>query len=389
MKVITNGKIILPDAKGIFFTANKLVVFDEKIIAVENSDNTEILSAADEVIDAENNFVAPGFINIHIHGCNGFDAMDEDISALEGMMKFLPTCGVTSFLPTTMTMSVDRIKHALKNIRAKTFHGGKNFNIGQNLAGAKILGANLEGPFINEKYKGAQDKKYILRADFDIFAEFADVIKIATIAPELAGAEFIDRCIAEKIIVSIGHSAATYEQALTAINRGARHITHLFNAQSGLHHRKPGIVGAALTSNAIVELITDNVHVHPAAQKIVAKIKPLDEIILITDSLRACGIGDGESELGGQKVFVKGNLATLADGTIVGSVATMNDVVKNFAVNAALSIPEVVMTVTKNPAQELNLYDKIGSIETGKFADFVIFDENFNVKRTIINGVSV
>ena len=232
----------------------------------------------------------------------------------------------------------------------------------------------MEGPFINENFKGAQDKRHILRADFDIFAEFADVIKIATIAPELTNAEFIDKCVDEKIIVSIGHSAATYEEALTAINRGARHITHLFNAQSGLHHRKPGIVGAALTSNAIVELITDNVHVHPVAQKIVAKAKPLDEIILITDSLRACGIGDGESELGGQKVFVKGNLATL--------------VVKNFAENAALSVPEVVMTVTKNPAQELNLYDKIGSIEAGKFADFVIFDKNFNVQHTIINGIS-
>ena len=126
MKVITNGKIILPDSKGIFFIDNKIVAFDEKIISVESPEHTEILNAADEIIDAENNFVAPGFINIHIHGCNGFDAMDEDISALDGMSKFLPSCGVTSFLPTTMTMSVDRIKHALKNIRAKTFHEGKN-----------------------------------------------------------------------------------------------------------------------------------------------------------------------------------------------------------------------------------------------------------------------
>lgn len=371
MKAIVNGKIILPDEKGNFFVDDKVVTFDEKIISID-----EKFSNADEILDAENNFVAPGFINIHIHGCNGYDAMDEDAAALEGMEKFLPSCGVTSFLPTTMTMSVDRIKHALKNIRSKV---GKSF-------GAKVLGANLEGPFINPKFKGAQDEKFIRRADFEIFSEFADVIKIVTIAPELADFNFIDDCRAENIIVSIGHSAATYEEAMTAIERGASHVTHLFNAQSGLHHRKPGIVGAALTSNAIVELITDNVHVHPAAQKIVAKVKPRDEIILITDSLRACGIGDGLSELGGNKIFVNGNLATLEDGTIAGSVATINNVVKNFARNSGFNIAEVVELVTKNPARELNIYEKLGSIEIGKAADFVIFDENFNVKRTIVDG---
>ena len=372
MKAIINGKIILPDEQGNFFVDDKIVTFDEKIISIENPRN--ILT--DKIIDAENNFVAPGFINIHIHGCNGFDTMDEEDDALDGMSKFLPSCGVTGFLPTTMTMSVDRIQHALKNIRVKM----------KNLNGAKILGANLEGPFINPKFKGAQDEKFILRADFEIFSEFVDVIKIATIAPELADFNFIDRCRAENIIVSIGHSAATYEEAVQAIERGTSHVTHLFNAQTGLHHRKPGIVGAALTSKVIVELITDNVHVHPAAQKIVAKVKPHDEIILITDSIRACGIGDGISELGGQKVFVNGNLATLEDGTIVGSVATMNNVVKNFSRNSGLSVAEVVELVTKNPARELGIYDKVGSIATGKAADFVIFDENFNVKRTIVNG---
>lgn len=371
MKTITNGKIILPDEKGNFFIENKFVTFDEKIISVDNS------FIADEIIDAENNFVAPGFINVHIHGCNGFDAMDENILALEGMSKFLPSTGVTSFLPTTMTMSVDRIKHALKNIRAKSTESN----------GAKILGAHLEGPFINEKFNGAQDKKFIRRADFSTFAEFADVIKIVTIAPEtLTNFDFIDACRSENIIVSIGHSAATYEESLQAISHGASHVTHLFNAQSGLHHRKPGIVGAALTSDVFVELIADNVHVHPAAQKIVAKTKSRDKIILITDSVRACGMGDGVGELGGQKFFVKGNLATLADGTIVGSVAKMIDVVKNFSRNAEMTVPEVVELVTKNPARELKLYDKIGSIEVEKAADFVIFDENFNVKRTIING---
>ena len=370
MKAIVNGKIILPDEQGNFFVDDKAVTFDEKIISIDDKINDV------EIIDAAKNFIAPGFINIHIHGCKNFDAMDENISALEGMSNFLPSTGVTSFLPTTMTMSVDRIKQALKNIRSKV---GKSF-------GAKILGANLEGPFINPKFKGAQDEKFILRADFEIFSEFADVIKIATIAPELTEFKFIEDCLQKNIIVSIGHSAATYEETMQAIERGASHITHLFNAQSGLHHRKPGIVGAALTSNAIVELIADNVHVHPAAQKIVAKVKPRDEIILITDSVRACGIGDGLSELGGHKVFVKGNLATLEDGTLAGSVAKMNDVVKNFARNSGFSKAEVVELVTKNPARELKIYDKVGSIEIGKAADFVIFDEDFNVKRTIIDG---
>lgn len=370
LKSIVNGKIILPDAQGNFFVADKVVTFDKKIISIGND-------ACTEIIDAKNNFVSPGFINVHIHGCNGFDTMDEDAAALDGMKKFLPSTGVTSFLPTTMTMSVERISRALKNIRdaKKISHG------------AKIIGANLEGPFISEKFNGAQDKKFIRRADFDLFAEFADVIKIVTIAPEeLTDFKFIERCRAKKIIVSIGHSAATYEETLTAIQHGASHVTHLFNAQTGLHHRKPGIVGAALTSNVIVELIADNVHVHPAAQKIVAKVKPREEIILITDSVRACGIGDGEGELGGQKFFVKGNLATFADGTIVGSVAKMIDVVKNFSANANFSIPAVVELVTKNPARELKIYDELGSIEVGKAADFVIFDENFNIKFTIIDG---
>lgn len=371
MTALMNGKFILPDERGNFFVdEDKIMTFDKKILKIGTSTDAE------NIIAAENFFVAPGFINIHIHGCNNFDTMDATPESLDEMCKFLPSTGVTSFLPTTMTMKISEIKNALKNIRTY-----------QNIHGAKVLGANLEGPFISEKFHGAQDKKNILRADFEIFADFLDIIKIITIAPEeLDDFNFIDRCREKNIVVSIGHSAADYETAIKAIQRGANHITHLFNAQTGLHHRKPGVVGAAFDSNVTVELIADNVHTSPTAQRVVWKVKPHEEIILITDSFRACGIGDGESELGGQKVFVKNNLATLADGTIAASIAKLNEVAKNFHENTQATIAETVELVTKNPAKKLNLYDKIGSLEVGKSADFVIFDENFNIRKTFVNG---
>ena len=389
MKTIINGRLILPD--GEIFSG--CINFDEKIISIG-----EPASGA-EIFDAENNFVSAGFINIHIHGAAGVDTMDDErqcvmrnaqcvMNPLQKLAEFLPSTGVTSFLPTTMTMPLEKIYRALERIRI-----GKNFS-----CGAKILGANVEGPFISKKFKGAQAEENIIRADFELIKNFSDVIKIITVAPErqcvMRNAqcvmnslfEFIDRCREKNIIVSIGHSAATYEIAMAAIARGANHITHLFNAQTGLHHRKPGVVGAALDSNAIVELIADNVHVHPAAQRIVNKVKPRNEIILITDSLRACGLGEGLSELGGQKVFVKGNLATLEDGTIAGSVATLNNVLKNFCENTSTDIAAGVELVTKNPAVELGIFDKTGSLEVGKAADITIFDEDFNIKKTFING---
>ena len=368
MKAITNGKLILPDERGDFFiSTGKILTFDEKILAIgEKTDATEI-------IDAQGNFVAPGFINIHIHGCDGADTMDEP-PALQKMCAFLPKTGVTSFLPTTMTLPLENIRRALKNIR-----DAKN-------SGAKILGANVEGPFISAKFPGSQDKKNIRRADLSLFDEFFDVIKIITFAPEETDANFIDACRAKNIIPAIGHSAADFETALAAIERGANHITHLFNAQTGLHHRKPGIVGAALNSCATVELIADNVHVHPAAQNLVWKAKPRDQIILITDSLRACGLGDCVSELGGQKVFVKDGVAKLADGTIAASVAPMNAVARNFKKNTAATLAQTVELVTKNPAKLLGIFDSVGSLETGKAADIVIFDSDFKIQRAFVDG---
>lgn len=371
MQSIINGRLILPNERGNFqICAGKALNFDEKIISIGSP-----VDGA-EIIDAENNFIAPGFINVHIHGAEGVDTMDENLDALQKFADFMPTCGVTSFLPTTMTVALEKIYRALERVRA-----GKKFT-----HGARILGAHMEGGFISKKFKGAQAEENILPADFELIKNFTDVIKIITVAPEEISFDFIDRCREKNIIVSIGHSAATYEIAMAAIARGANHITHLFNAQTGLHHRKPGIVGAALDSNAIVELIADNVHVHPVAQRLVAKVKPRNEIILITDSIRACGLGDGLSELGGQKVFVKGNVATLEDGTIAGSVAKMNEVLKNFCTNTGIDVAAGVELVTKNPAVELNIFDTLGSLEVGKLADITVFDNEFNIKKTFIGG---
>ena len=435
MKAIINGRLILPDANGNFKTCASVVNFDDKIISI----SAPVDGA--EIFDAAGAYVAPGFINVHIHGAAGVDAMDDDPDALQRLADFLPTTGVTSFLPTTMTMPIDKIHRALERVRA-----GLNFS-----RGARILGAHWEGSFINKKFCGAQDTEHLMPADFDLIKNFVDVIKIITVAPEVAGLDFISRCLNAGIVVSIGHSGATYEQAMTAIERGASRITHLFNAQTGLHHRKPGVVGAALDSDANVELIADNVHVSPAAQRIVAKCKPRSQIILITDSMRACAsvtldpvvapqrvndsnvipapeyvselggqkvfvkgnlatladasvtldpvvapqrVNDSNvipapeyvSELGGQKVFVKGDLATLADGTIAGSVAKMNDVLKNFCANTGLDVAAGVELVTKNPARELGIYDVLGSLEVGKAADITLFDDSFNIVTTFIRG---
>lgn len=371
MKTLINGRLILPDEKGFKICAGALN-FDEKIISIGEPEDGA------EVIDTTGAYVAPGFINVHIHGAAGVDTMDDDLNALQRLADFLPSMGVTSFLPTTMTMPIEKIHGALERVRA-----GKNFS-----HGAKILGAHVEGPFISKKFCGAQDTKYILPADFALIEDFADVIKIITIAPEECDFDFINRCREAGIVVSIGHSAATYEIAMATIERGASHITHLFNAQTPFRHREPGVVGAAFDSDVNVELIADNVHVCPAAQRIVAKVKPRSQIILITDSMRACGLGDGLSELGGQKVFVKGNVATLEDGTIAGSVVKMNEVLRNFCANTKLDIAAGVELVTKNPAVELNIFDERGSLEVGKAADITLFDDDFNIIKTFIGGTT-
>jgi N-acetylglucosamine-6-phosphate deacetylase len=266
---------------------------------------------------------------------------------------------------------------------------GKNI-----LPGAKVLGAYLEGPFINNAYKGAQKEEQIKTADFAFIKDFADVIKVVVLAPETLEQtekvkDFIARCKAHNIIVSLGHSAADYGTALQAIEAGASHVTHLCNAMTGLHHRQPGLLGAALDTGVTCELIADNLHIHPAVQRMIYRTKGADGLALITDSMRACGLAEGVSELGGQTVYVKNGAARLADGTIAGSVVTLNRAMANFRENTGATVPEVVRMVTENQAQELGLFEKIGSLSPGSAADITLFDENFTILYTFVDGREV
>lgn len=381
MKAIINGRFIIPDETGHFAVEGGLALFfDEKIRAIRSA---ATVSAAEReeleaCIDARGAYVSPGFLNVHIHGCVGADTMDDDPEAIRKMQLFQARTGVTAFLPTTMTYDFPTLGRAFRHVREAMARE----------EGARVLGCHMEGPFISPAKKGAQAEKNIAKADFAKIAPYQDIVKIITVAPEELpdGGQFIADCHAHGIVVSLGHTAADYATARQAIEEyGAKHITHLFNAMTGLHQRHPGVVGAALDTDANCELIVDNVHIHPAAQRIVYRLKK-DHLILITDSLRACGLGDGPSELGGQKVFVKGTLATLEDGTIAGSVLCMNDGLRIFRENTGAPIEEVVTAVTKTPAKELGLYGELGSLSAGKNADITIFDDALKIQRTIVAG---
>lgn len=380
MNAIQNGILILPNEHGRFVAQTDLVLcYDERIMSIVPAAEFTA-EGVDKVIDAAGAYVAPGFVNVHIHGCDGADTMDEDADALGKIAAFQARTGVTSFLPTTMTCAYDAVERALVRIRRA---------MTEKPHGARILGSHMEGPFISPAKKGAQDEQYILPPTFAKIALYRDVIKIITIAPEMLTEEnFIESCRKSGIIVSLGHTAADYETACAAFARGATHITHLCNAMTGLNHRKPGVLGAALDTDANCELIVDNVHVHPAMQRIIYAAKRGTHIIPITDSMRACGLSDGVSELGGQKVYVNGTRATLADGTIAGSVLRMNDGLRILRENLGASIPTIVEMATRTPAEELNVYDKLGSLTVGKYADIVIFDEDFRIRRTIVGGTS-
>ena len=370
MKAIING-IILTKNKII---KDKILLFDEKIIGFVDEIDDDV-----EVIDAKNLYISPGLIDIHIHGSSNYDTMDNIDIAVETIGKSIIKNGVTSFLPTTMTMSQKDIYNALDNVRE---------NMNKKYFGAEILGAHLEGPFINNQYKGAQSNKYIEEPSFSFIENYTDVIKIISYAPENDKNLRFTKEIKEKtnIALSIGHSNATYDECKLAIDNGVSNITHLFNAMTPLNHREMGVVGAALTSDVYCEMICDNIHINPNLYQFVLNNKGKDKVILITDSMRAGCMPDGKYDLGGQEVFVKDNTARLASGNLAGSILTLNKAVYNFMKNTNLTINEAINLASINPAKSIAMDNNKGSLEVGKDADIALFDKEMNCYMSISNG---
>lgn len=374
MKAIIGGKIILKDR----IVENSALLYSDVIEGVvpvakvpENA----------EIIDAKGGYVAPGLIDMHIHGYLGKDVCDGEEESIRVISEGLLANGVTGYLPTTMTEDMKIIRKALEVCRelkeeSKTWQG------------SAILGCHAEGPFISESKKGAQDAKYILKPDAKFVKEYADIIKSITLAPECDENDFA--AIREikrdtDVVVSMGHTSADYETAMASVNAGVSHVTHLYNAMTPHAHRAPGVVTAALNADISCELIVDTFHVDTALYNMLWKLKGR-KLCFITDCLPAGGLPEGEYTLGGQKIIYKGIVCRLEDGTVAGSVLKLNKGVWNVYTNSDIPLNECVNCASLNPATALALEKTKGSLEVGKDADIIITDSEFNVEKTIIGG---
>lgn len=334
----------------------------------------------------ESETVVPGFIDLHIHGAAGADTMDGTHEALGTIAGALPAEGTTAFLATTITQEHGTIEQALKNAASysETDNGpGK----------AEVVGVHLEGPFINAKRGGAQPREYIIDPDIELFkhwqASAAGLIKLVTTAPELEnGTKFIEYLASTGVVASIGHTDAVYEEVEKAVKAGARHVTHLYNGMRGMHHREPGTAGAALLfKELLVEMIVDGIHIAPEMVRMSVSAKGPEGMVLVTDSMRAKCLNAGVYDLGGQDVTVGDGRAVLADGTLAGSILKMNEAVRNAADFSGISLLEAVRMASVNPARQIGVFDKKGSIAPGKDADLVVLDSSMNVKATWCRGV--
>lgn len=382
--IVTNVRIVLEDA----VTEGYLVVDEGSIAEIGKGSVIDAERADRPVVDGQGGLLLPGFIDIHVHGGFGGDFMNADRKSFDQITSFHAKHGTTAMLATTMTAS----KEAIEAVLAAVADYAK-----QDMAYTPLIGVHLEGPFISEKWPGAQNPAYIHEPQLPWLQQwnkqYPGLIKLLTLAPEKNGARETIAWLAEQgIIAAAGHTDALYDEVIAAADAGLSHAVHTYNAMRGLHHRQPGTLGAVLTDDRIhAELIADGEHVHPAAIKLMLAAKPKDRIILITDAIEAAGMPDGDYELGGLAVTVKGGTARLTEGgALAGSSLTMIAAFRYMLEGGfGLSVGDVSRMASGNAARELGIYDRTGSIAVGKQADLVLLDDSHQVISTWVQGRQV
>lgn len=368
---IVNGLVFQEEGS---FQSGTVYICGERIVTEE----TYCAASGEETLtDAEGGYVIPGLTDIHFHGCMGSDCCDGTEEAFRTIAEYELSQGVTSITPATMTLPEEALTRICRS--AREYSGG---------SGADLCGLYMEGPFISAEKKGAQNEQYIHSADTDMFCRLQEasggMIRTVAVAPETEGAMHFIRTNSGIVNISLAHTAADYDTAREAFRCGASQLTHMYNAMNPLNHRDPGPVGAAADDGrCMVELICDGVHIHPAVVRTTFRIFGDDRIIMISDSMRAAGLKDGQYDLGGQVVMVRGNRAVLEDGTIAGSVTNLMDCVRTAVLDMGIPLASAIKCAAVNPARAVGIYQEYGSLTPGKYANVVILERDLKLKMVL------
>ena len=365
--IIKSGKVFQED--GSFLEQTLYVNAHRLVDKAEYQDDGEI-------IDAEGLLVLPGLVDIHSHGAAGEDFSDGNPEGLKKILRYERSCGITSYCPTSMTFPKERLRQIFASIKGA-----------QTEEGAKVVGINMEGPFLDPAKKGAHVEKWIAAPDVAFVRELNQdvdgLVRLVTLAPNMDGAEEFIKEMHEEVCISLGHTAADYDCASRAMKLGAHHVTHLYNAMQPFGHRAPGLIGAAMDDpECMVEMICDGYRIHPSAIRAAFRMFGPERVILISDSMRAAGMENGTYELGGQEVTVKDRKAVLKDGTLAGSATNLYGCMCK-AVEFGIPLEQAIMAATANPARSIGIFDRVGSIRIGKQADLLLASENLELKRVI------